>query len=133
MSLGKRSVYRLFSTRQSCSLDHNRTSMGPIWGQCGTVHESELLDLQYEVYPREQAHHPDRPWHQISIYFPGYLIPRLNKARRIEYIKVHENQGIKDLRMLYNINFQAWELPFADSREVGGKFSSDAGTMGQRA
>lgn len=35
--------------------------------------------------------------------------------------------------MLYNINFQAWELPFADSREVGGKFSSDAGTMGQRA
>lgn len=39
----------------------------------------------------------------------------------------------KDLRMLYSIDSQGWELPFAESREVGGKFSSDAGTMGQRA
>lgn len=59
-----------------------------------------------------------------------YLTPR-SKFKRIEYIKVHENQGSEDV-------VQHWLSKVGSCRlqtrgKVGGKFSSDAGTMGQRA
>lgn len=55
MSSMERVVYLAsFGSRQSRLLDHNQSSMGPIWGQCGTVHGQEFL-ICYRVQNRSNS------------------------------------------------------------------------------